>query len=316
MSIRGMRNRKGIVEAQLTWVFVLIVGAVILLFFIGIAQKQKEIADMKTSANLLQQLDGILTGAEVSSGTASLINIPKMDIEIDCNSFSVEGITKQLKTRIVFAPDLIKGRQLITYNLDWSVPYRVSNFLYLTSPEVRYILVDDTGTLAEELNESLPEIMNKEIYRSGDIFLQDKGNYKVRFIFLDKSQSSITSNLARAREWEGEISAINIKEDGTIDFYNSSGSSYANEDFTGKAQKIGAVFAENAAQYECAKIKAKEKLEIVTEIYQDRLIELNKTISDSTCKNLLAYTLPGLTDIIGVETRNNALQLQSCPTIY
>jgi len=52
MSIQGMRNKKAIVEAQLTWVFVLIVGAVILLFFIGIAQKQKEIADMKSSALL------------------------------------------------------------------------------------------------------------------------------------------------------------------------------------------------------------------------------------------------------------------------
>ncbi len=322
-----MKSKKGVVEAQLTWVFILIVGTIILLFFIGIAQKQRQIAEMKSSANILQQLDGILTGAEVSSGTSFLIKIPKVEIELDCNSFSIGGLTKSLKTRIVFSPDLISGRQLIIYNLDWSVPYRVSNFLYLSSPEVRYVLVGG----AEELNESLPEFMNKEIVSSIDN-LTDKNNYKVKFVFFDYTPSG-TEGITNLKT--KDVTAISIDTAkgldayGTIEFYQVEDGQWSigtETDYLKKESVVGAIFAENIDQYECAMKKASKKLKIVTSIHKTRATTLSNNYDPgSTCYTLLNQALnllredAGLEDtssLVGLVSINRQLQLLGCPTIY
>jgi len=305
-----MKSKKAIIEAQVTWVFILIVGVIILLFFFGIAQKQKQISDLKMSAALLNQLDGILTGAEVSAGTASLIPIPKIDIEIEnCDSFSVGSATKSLKSRIVFSPDLIKGRQLIAYNLDWSVPYRVTNFLYLTSPEVRYIFINPPS----DFYESLPEIMNKEIVTAPND-IDNKNNYKVKFVFLNSNTDSF---LDIAKSWGAEISAINISNN-KVSFYN--GSEWSSElNCNDTASLIGAIFAEDAEQYKCAMKKADEKFKIVTEIHQRRLIKLNETLQEGTCKNLIENLINNfisLLDTDGKVQANEELQQYSCPTIY
>ncbi len=300
MNIQGTRNKRGIIEAQLTWVFILIVGVIILLFFVGIAQKQKQISDTKNAAEILQQLDGILTGAEVSTGTASLVNIPKLDIELTCDAFTIEGVTKQLDARVVFGPDLIQGRQLVMYNLDWSVPYRVTNFLYLTSPNVRYVLV---GEAEQELESLLPEYITYESIPTSDNFT-DKKNYKVRFVFWDKQ-----GNIPDVR---GDISAVSINDNSAS--FNNGLTWSPSIAYEGDAFKVGAVFAENSEQFNCTVKKAEEKKRIVTELYQDRINLLkSKYSAGEACRELLDINLTAFYDL---ESRNYDLQLQSCPTIY
>jgi len=216
---------------------------------------------------------------------------------------------------------MIKGRQLITYNLDWSVPYRVSNFLYLTSPEVRYVLVGDAG----ELEDDLPDIMNIEVVEEDHIAdVEDKNNYKIKFISFDIGfdDKFIPSHLQSMLD--KDISAIKISDD-KIQFYKKEEDKFVKEgnpiDYLTDEEKIGAVFAEDFKQYKCAKDKALEKFDIVTAIYQKR-IDLIETILTGTCKGLFrglktTNALPtGLNHISEVETLNQRLQDYSCPTIY
>jgi len=98
------------------------------------------------------------------------------------------------------------------------VPYRVTNFLYITSPDIRYIIVDDdigSYSLADELNRTLPPdyiekrgkkrlFMNKELVDNTND-LGDKNNYKVKFIFFDNPSGGLSTGK--------DVSAINIKSD-------------------------------------------------------------------------------------------------------
>ena len=43
----NMQNRKGVVEVQFNWVFIIIIGAVILAFFVSMSMKQKGISEEK-----------------------------------------------------------------------------------------------------------------------------------------------------------------------------------------------------------------------------------------------------------------------------
>lgn len=140
-----MENKKGVVEVQFNWVFIVIIGAVILIFFVSMSMKQKGVSEQKLSVTIAEHMKTILTSAEVTEKSVNLITVPGKDIKYDCGSgFSVSSMAS-FSPRIIFTPSLLKSQsqKLITWSLDWNVPFRVANFLYVTSPEVLYILVHD-----------------------------------------------------------------------------------------------------------------------------------------------------------------------------
>ena len=76
-----MDMKKGVIEVQFNWIFVLIVGAIILAFFVSIVMKQKDLSSGRLGTKLATDLETITTGAEVSVGTAQLIKVPNSLIE-------------------------------------------------------------------------------------------------------------------------------------------------------------------------------------------------------------------------------------------
>ena len=49
--------KKGQVSFQLNWVFVIIIGVIILTFFISVVSKQKEVSDNKISASVAKSFE-------------------------------------------------------------------------------------------------------------------------------------------------------------------------------------------------------------------------------------------------------------------
>src|SRR3989344_5800167 len=83
--------------------------------------KQKTVSTTKLNINIRESLDTIFTSSQVASGTANLIYTPELEVDFDCDNYYVgefdSGINKGLgKTRIIFVPDRLKGKQLITWS--------------------------------------------------------------------------------------------------------------------------------------------------------------------------------------------------------
>ena len=154
-------KKKGVIEVQFNWIFTLIVGALILALFSSIIIKQKSSSENTISATLLTNLETILVGAKISTGTINVIDMPKTNIEFSCNQYSQGNAQKQIRDKVIFSPNLLKGKQLITWALEWKVPFKITNFLYVTSPEVRYILIGTDSTF-KIINSTIPNEINKE----------------------------------------------------------------------------------------------------------------------------------------------------------
>jgi len=349
-----MKSKKGVVEVQFNWIFILIAGALILAFFISLVAKQKTTSDLSAKAKISVDLEAILTGAGSSRGTVNIIDIPKAEIEFYCGSYMIGGISRDAK-EIIFAPSLIKGTKLIAWSLGWDVPYRVTNFLYLTSPEARYILVG-TGDLFLEINKTIPDKINKEWYptKPTDTFpliVQSKNNYKVKFVLFD---TIITSNVdisALSKMPDDDVTAIKINGDinsGEITFYKKQGGSWKGTGegtsyYLGKESLIGAIFSEykdieTEKVYDCIMKKAFKRLDIVSQIYASRSNEIKNTVTDTTCAGIhssanidlisisdisaaLSQSFPNtLNDIVGkasnLKNLNDNAQSYSCPLIY
>ena len=78
-----MIDNKGF-ALQFHWLFILIAGGIILVFFFSVAGKQKALSDEKLSLSLVQSMDAIFEMAGAGEGTSQVIPLPKNGLGFSC----------------------------------------------------------------------------------------------------------------------------------------------------------------------------------------------------------------------------------------
>lgn len=296
-----MLNNKAQVETQFNWIFILIVGAVILIFFTGIVIKQKSSSEAKISESVITDLESIFTGGSLSTGTSQMIETPNVDIRFDCTGYDIKGVKKTIANMILFAPSTVKGRNILTWNLDFNMPYKITGFLYITSPEMRYIFVGYKPEDISRMNSTLPKNMNIEFVSSMNE-IKDKNNYRVRLIAKGQSggRSGIFDGAApqSIKNMKDRLSALLITGN-KLTFYSCDSSGNFRKtgdtlqvDITGSELEpslYGAIFTDNIEMYNCMMGKALERAYFVSKVYSDRNNAINeyyKTTSNQ-CKDFI-----------------------------
>ncbi len=328
-----MKPKKGLIGIQFNWVFILIAGVLILSFFGSLVFKGKEVSDLAIAETVLTNMQTIMTGAEVSVRTINPIKIPDKEIRVDCDSLSVGKVSKPItKNTIVFSPESIKGRTLLAWALDFNMPYHVANFLYLTTPDIKYIFVNSNHGYAKELYDLLPNEINKKIVEPENIGdMKDTGN-QLRFVFFNEPKpEDITLSASVEKLSNTRVSAINVNPDfNEIGFYKKSGSGFESAGtsvYLSSPMVLGAMFSGNLEDYNCNLKKAFNKLNIVSKIYERRTNALRKLYIGTGCIPYydtspfsMDYSKASIADIKSavksIETSNSYLQSSSCPTIY
>jgi len=322
-------NKKADVEIQFNWIFVLIAGAVILAFFVSIVNNQKDISEQKIAYTSLTNLETIFIGAESTAGTMHDIEIPNIDIKFECDKYYIGETKKDTKDMVIFAPNIIKGKAMQALTLDFSLPFRLTNMVYLTHSNIRYIFVYDDGNkkLFDEVNSTLPDNFARETVTS--LPTNNKNNYKVKIVLFNRDKNEFTgfSNLGN------DVKIIEVTDDNKINFYNSSTDNIANISYYFETSSlIGAIFAEDFDTYNCVMNKALKKAGIVYQIYQKRVESFIEYYGSGSCYiqyDSAKVTLGSMADspsltkvnnLIGnaqtLSEYNQNLIYQSCPTIY
>ncbi|MDP3766218.1 MAG: hypothetical protein Q8R04_06930 [Nanoarchaeota archaeon] len=332
-------NKKAF-EIQFNWIFVLVAGVAILLFFTVIVIKQKNVSETSTKATVLKSIEAIITGAGVSTDTINIIDVPNSNIEVGCSRVSLGGVSKQYQNLILFAPILIKGDKLITQTLAFSVPYRATNLLYMTSPQLRYIIIGNNN-LAKEINKSMPSDLKKEFYQS-EPQIKNSNNYKIRFIVFE---SMIEFPKALEKMPDSDVTAIKVNGDnekGTIEFWQKDGNSWSSKGsstYIGKSSLIGVIYADSLGTYECNMQNVFSRLNLVTKIYIERTKKLMQKTGASSrqtqCNQFYKNALSQLNNILtassnfnmenidiisgavkSLASENKNAQVNSCTLIY
>ncbi|MBW3022549.1 hypothetical protein KY308_00405 [Candidatus Woesearchaeota archaeon] len=293
-------SKKAQVEVQFNWIFVLIVGAFILVFFIAIVNVQRNAADKNLAFDILGKIDLILNGALTIPKTGQIFDVPKIDFRFDCDRISALGVDRQFQDRVVFGPDLLKGRQMIVWSQDWTVPYKAANFLYVTSDNIRYIIYDKSGQdYAQRFSDELPDNLSKDIVSAEDFSeFTNKNNYKIRVIFLgeDIGYGSAAYNYITGADVtlpdftqgmpDSSVTAVYVS-DSEVRFFEKTGNKFdpfkAGPVFIqiiGAPMGYGAVFSENRQMFNCSYAKAFEKLFYVSKVYGVREHDINTSYSD------------------------------------
>ena len=294
--------KKAQIEVQFNWIFVLIVGAIILTFFVVIVTRQRGAAEQVLSRDILNEIETLISGVAVSEGKTFLIELPDVPVVYNCDETCSGAVTIQgsglqgvaIKEKSVFSPDTLRGQKVVMWSQEFNVPFRATNFFYMTSPQARYLI--EKTDFGEFIHDELPPkiIIEEGIAQPAftkDLFesvndIQDLNNYKVKLVFFD-TDPELPSSLVNMLD--EDVSAIKVDEPtNDITFYQKNVNSFAligNTKYIERSSLFGAVFAENLETYECMMENAFKNLDVVSQVYAERSLNLQIVYdADPTCK--------------------------------
>ena len=112
-------------QAELNWAFILISGAIILVFFTAFAFKYKSLQEEKLAIELLNNLDNTLTRLKSTPYTTyDEINLP-VEVEITCDKIKIND--QNFKTNnLLFSQAKLKNKMLIYYK-QFKAPFKINN---------------------------------------------------------------------------------------------------------------------------------------------------------------------------------------------
>ncbi|MFH1589470.1 MAG: hypothetical protein ABIB43_02800 [archaeon] len=272
--------KKGQISLQFNWIFVFIVGAVILMFFITIIKAQTGEADIEMAGTLMQNLDTIVKTSDPGDSNVKSEPIPGVTIKFVCESdisfYDVRnGVRKDLPYDIMFSQAELKGDKLMVWAENWEVPFKIAQFQYLTTNKALFMIVDDEKFARTLYNELPSNISKKLIQPSTPIDYSGYDYYKV-IQFKGRENTKIPDFMNVLT-----IETTNLDSYGTLKFKDKG--IEKTSQFLKKESLFGAIFSEDFTFYECTMSKAFDRLEILMELNKRRIQKLNDENFSTSC---------------------------------
>jgi uncharacterized protein YpmB len=288
-----MDGKKGVVEVQFNWIFILIAGALILIFFVTVVQKQDKASTQNQNVDIRSKLN-------------TVIKIPSADLTFGCNGYSVGG-TSPFQLGESFSPGRIKSAEnvLLLKAEEWGLPYKITNFQYITTPDVKYVLIGsgaEIRAMAALLPENTTKVSvetsaNSVDFNSVDGLAENANNYKIRFVTIGRDPTGFILTDYMKKMADEDVTALQIEPEGEptgtmldgyglVTFYGKK-KSEANmlkalgpSAFYLKEETVrGAMLVDSLESYNCIMARAWQQFGRTSEVYRakaDNLYELYK----------------------------------------
>lgn len=320
-------NKRGALEIQLNWIFVLIAGAIILIAVFGFLSHQKKATQLKVADTLLKDIEALATGTSALKEGAQQITLPKTEIEIicteDCSCTINTGQTsKDFRDKQIFAPQTLSGLNAVFWAKSWDVPFRATNFLYITDKSAKYYFVyineAESQSLKQKIEQLLPAGINTEFISPQEIGELKADFDQSKFIFLNTPIQEPGKNF-------GKNTRIITLTDALITFWENKEAKSVG--YITDAELFGAIFADNFQLYSCNMEKAKKRLKFIANIYKERAKKLNDLFAasqeivcgyDTAISELEAFEndMDIAKHTFIIKGLNAEKIVQSCPLIY
>jgi hypothetical protein len=282
------RSRSAQIAITFNWIYIMIAGGVILLFFVGIVVKQKAKSEQTLSTDILEILEGIFTGASISDDTIN--HLPAAGLrdytfffrcDDEYSEYGIEGLSNPIEDRItpIFSPLEIKTDEFILWSVPYHLPYKIIDMLMVSSKQTKYLILESTDPFIFEFMKLTAEEFNiKQVPNFDDA--QIGGNHHLRLVYMDGQFDNVLPSGLIGLD-PGSVSAI-VFVGNQVTFYSNLDNSWEkgltlpviamNEDRP--AAKYAAIFSGNGEIYECNMKKAMRRAKYVGGIYEQKFNEI------------------------------------------
>jgi hypothetical protein len=300
-------DKKGVIEIQFNWIFIGIAGAVFLFLFLSIINSQKSQSDKSVNYELLQKLDSLILGSASSYESFKTVSLPSVDMSVICDSdgYSAleigKGIARATPSQAIYSRPKINTKTLSIFTDVYSAGFPVAPIIYLTSPTIRYVFVNDSsddgskalGDLYSHFPENTtefladPSMVNSLTEKSDETVLVSFGR---RIEYLPSALS--------AKKTFGVVFNIGSSGQGGLEFCNYiSGTAVCATEiyYSGYPMLKGAVISADATSYVCNSLKILKRQSMLTTLYLNRTqLIINTSRLARDCNNTYASISPQL----------------------
>jgi len=232
-------------SAEFNWIFVIVAGAIILIFFSVFALRFKDLQDKKDSAEIARNIDNLIYGFSATTQYNTVSAGFIFDLKLNCDDFIVNDYYEQsLGNKIVFGAKEIKSKTLVIWTKDFNKPFKVATLAYIINPNQDYYLIGDNS-----LND-FPNVLEENIHKVNSLSKNNSG------VFVFFSEPNNLNDL----KTRGKVIIVN---NDTVKFVNSG----KEAKYFDEATLLAAIFSEDYDNYKCNLDKLTEEYENLLKIY-------------------------------------------------
>ena len=343
-------NKNGAIEIQFNWIYIAVVGVIILTIFLNIAGGIRRGAQQQLAIEAVNIFDGIFTSLQGSEKIEHSITLPGLELELAsdsevCNYYSIKDSDfgrRSTEYLPVFGPDLIK-KEILSYSIGWDVPFRANYFLYLTSPDIAYVFVGQ-GLDIIDLYEEMPDHRQAltKVKVENPIEFINQNYYKVKYIsYTNLNNEDISRSVSKLKNKDVTALYINHDEKSVIYYVKNSDvlTEVSKSYYIDDATLFAAIYSDNLGSYECNLKKAVLRANKISNMLIKRIDKITVNLlpiceSELSSYNQAKTLLTQLRDetktqitsknkmdlLINIKNNlqdiNSNLNKKSCPTIY
>lgn len=306
-------HKKGMTSTIFNWIFVVIAGAIIMLFFFKIITFQSQITEKELSMRLVRDMDEILTSKSTSTETSSEILLPDAEFIFSCSepchekmgclSWMETGSTQvPMSTQPIFTISNVKADKIFAFTTGWNVPFHAANFLFIAVPGEKIIFPTDCD--ANDMCRRLFLKIPQRVRNSGIVVTSGGTGDFVRYVTFESCGNN--PNEVCIKPADNQIIFLNNGvSSGTYNYY-------------GDEMALGAIFSQDGSSFECNSKKAFYKLKNVAGVLQKKsstFLDYYTTVqSDQNCQGLFTQVLPLLLPFITNYEDMDAAQMKTAKT--
>lgn len=340
-----MQHKKAQLGMQFNWIFVLVIGAVILGFFITVIKNQERRSTAEQATDLVETIDTLFVTISSNPNTVETFSIRNAELEFLCEEgqsrYYIQGAGPVETTyKPLFSAETLRGSSITTWTKAWNAPFEAGTLTYIADDLTLFLFIPElgvtNGNIAKLYNE-LPTSFNKEIV-TPDVVSAYKPTGYSRYVIIT-TEDVIDDGLVlptmikepHYRIIPGE-QAADLDDVFDLDFDSEGSTSVFTKDLL-----WAAIFSHDAAYYECNTEKAIKKLTHLSNVLHDRTDALVDVYTDSRCfyflndartplNNLASITVtdPFHTQLNTINTQKEELEIIQgliqrgplCPYIY
>jgi hypothetical protein len=305
-------GKRGVFELQVRWAFAIIVGAMLLLFFVGVVQKQ-----MERSSYIESQKAASFLEESFTRGEATLeVTLPRKEkISLDCESRKLaigKGSITWPEGVEMFARDFSSNTLQIS-KVDVKLPFLFGRAMLITPEDMQIVMAfDDSAT---ETASNILDVFGEQVSLAGVNQLNAIGNLSLLAIIVD-----------------GEVKAdeaIGLKADSaSIVFMERKDETWKvrNEAPYLAPSLFTAAIASDFENYKCGVESLLARMPVVADRYEAKAKELesfscNYPVNElAILKSNASYSIDTVNNLLAaakeIEEVNEVLADNSCEVLY
>ncbi len=274
-----MRSNKGQMSSSFSYIFALIIGSIMFMFFVGFAYQYLNFAGSLSAAGLVTSLnDEFAVFSASDSAEKTLEFSSRLSFRVYEGKLTSEGQSKTID-HVIFAPFEIDGENIFLATKSFEIPYRVGNLFYIADGKTMYVVVYDSSSeeviqnLQSSYN-SLPSSFPVQVVSTTQLSSDMQTLYEltasyenVRFVFFSST-----------KDYEDKIAQVFpnyeiLEVSSSLEDYSAGEIVYPDGEevvYIGYPLLIGAIVSGDAYMYTYNLNKVMEKLSRLTSVYYDK----------------------------------------------